>query len=63
MGKHPTLDSGSGHDLMAHEFEPCLGSVLTEWRLLGMLSLGPSLAGIFLLSFALSLEINKLKKK
>ena len=23
--KRPTLDFGSGHDLMVHEIEPCLG--------------------------------------
>ena len=23
--KHPTLGVGSGHDLMVHEFEPCIG--------------------------------------
>ena len=37
--KHPSLDFGSGHDLRVHEFEPMLGSVLTAWSLLGILSL------------------------
>ena len=23
--EHPTLDFGSGHDLMVHVFEPCIG--------------------------------------
>ena len=23
--KHPTLDLSSGHDLMVHELEPCVG--------------------------------------
>ena len=33
-------DFGSGHDLTVHEFEPCVGSVLTArggWRLLQIL--------------------------
>ena len=42
--KHPTLDLGPGHDLPAHEIEsPQLGSVLTAWSLLGILSLTLSL--------------------
>ena len=39
--KPPTLDFGSGHDLMVHEMEPVFGSVLTAQILLGILS--PSL--------------------
>ena len=39
-----TLDFGSGHDLMIHGFEPPSGSVLTLHRLLGILSLSPSLS-------------------
>lgn len=35
-GWRPTLDSGSGHEVMVHEFEPC--SALTGRRLLGILS-------------------------
>ena len=38
--EHPTLDFGSGHDLMVHEFEsPASGSVLTVRSVLGILSL------------------------
>ena len=37
--KHPTLDFGSGHDLMVVGSSPASGSVLTVWSLLGILSL------------------------
>ena len=37
--KHLILDFGSGSDLTVQEFEPALGSVLTAWSLLGILSL------------------------
>ena len=37
--KRLTLDLSSGHDLMVHEFEPLLGSMLTAWSLLGILFL------------------------
>ena len=39
LAKRPSLDLGSGHDLMVHEIEPAWGSVLTPWSLLGILSL------------------------
>ena len=45
--KHPTLDFGSGHDLMVHEVEPCLG----------VLSLCPYPTRA--LSLSLFLKINK----
>ena len=37
---HPTLDFGSGHDLMVHGLEPCVGLYsVTVWSLFGILSL------------------------
>ena len=36
--KHLTLVFSSGHDLAIFEIEPALGSVLTVWSLLGILS-------------------------
>ena len=50
--EHPTLDFSSGHDLTAQEFEPCTGSVLVAWSLLGILSpsLSLSLPHLFFLS-------------
>ena len=42
--KYPTLDFGSGHDLTKGlRSSPALGSVLTAWSLLEVLSLPPSL--------------------
>ena len=41
--KRRTLDFSSGHDLTVRGIEPTLGSVLTAWRLLGLLSLSLSL--------------------
>ena len=57
--KYLTLDFHSGHDLIVHEIEPHLGSVLTVCSLLGILSLCPSPARAH--SLALSLKINFLK--
>ena len=58
--KRPTLDSGSGHDLMVHEVKPRnsfrANTVETVWDSLSPLSLYSSLA------LSLS-KINKLKKK
>ena len=42
--KRPTLDFGSGHDLMVHGFKPCLSPVLSVQSLLGVLSLSLSLS-------------------
>ena len=57
--KGPTLDFGSGHDLMFVSLSPVLGSVLTVWSLLGILSLSLSL----FLPCSLSLSrINKIFK-
>ena len=39
-----TLGFGSGHDLTVRGFGPTLGSVLTAWSLLGILSLSLSLS-------------------
>ena len=36
---HPTLGFGSGHDFTFLKSRPALGSALTEWSLLGILSL------------------------
>ena len=41
--KHLTLDFGSGHDLMVVRLRTALGSTLTAWSLLGILSLSLSL--------------------
>ena len=41
--KYLTLDFGSGHDFMVHEIEPALGSALSAWSLLVILSLPLSL--------------------
>ena len=56
MVRHPTLDFGSGHDLLVHGSEPASDSVLAEWSLLGTL-LPLSLSAPPLL--ALSFKINK----
>ena len=50
--RHLTLDFGSGHDVMVHGFEPCIG--------LGILSLPVCPSPTH--SFSLSLSRNKLKK-
>ena len=41
--KHPTLGFGSGHDLMVHEFGPCIGLCAdSEEPAWDSLSLSPS---------------------
>ena len=53
--KYPTLDLGSGHDLMVHEIEPRVGLCTdSAWD-----SLSPSLSGTPLLAHTLSLSQNK----
>ena len=53
--KHPSLDFSSGHDLMVHEFDPCIrlcaDSMDLAWDSLSPLS-APS-------SLSLSLKISK----
>ena len=39
MVEHPTLDFGSGHDLLVREFKPVAGSAVTAWSLLAILTL------------------------
>ena len=53
--KQPTLDLGSGHDLMVHEFEAASGSVLTAQSLLRILCL-PLSAPLLLMSLSFSLS-------
>ena len=66
--KRGTLDLGSGRDLTVREFEPLMGSALTAWSPLGILSLSP-LASLSVplpdscCLFFLSLKINKPKEK
>ena len=55
----PTLDFGSGHDLMVRAFDLASGSVLTVWSLLGILSSSLSLPLPCSLSISL-FKINKL---
>ena len=56
--KHPTLDSGSGHDLVVHDFQPhselCPGSMEPAWDTLSPPSLCPSPARTLSLSLSLS---------
>ena len=62
MGKHPTLDFGSGHNLTVCESEPALGSVLTAWSLLRVsLSLSLSLFLPHALSLSLSFSLSQNK--
>ena len=64
--EHPTLDFGSGHDLVVSEFKAliglCAGSAEPAWDIL---SLPLSLSLPLLCALFLSLKINKinLKKK
>ena len=51
--EYVTLDFGSGYDLTVGEI-PTLGSVLTLWTLLGILSFSLSLSAAPLLMFSLS---------
>ena len=48
--KRPTLDFCSGHYLWVSEFESVLGSALTGWSLLGILS--HSASPLFVLSLS-----------
>ena len=57
--KCPMLDLGSGHDLMVHEFEPCVGlcadSTESAWDSFSLsLSLSLSLSAPPMLSCSLS---------
>ena len=52
-----TLDFGSGHDLLVYELSPTLGSELTPWSLLGILSLLLSLPLPHSLSLSLSFSL------
>ena len=54
-----TLGLGSGRDLMVFEFEPRMGSVLTVWRLLGILALSVSLPCSRAHALSLPLKISK----
>ena len=56
--QHPTLGFDSGHDLVVCDIKPHVGSALTAWSLLGILSSSLSAPPLFSLS-----KINKLKKK
>ena len=59
--KRLALGFGSGHDLMICEFEPHLGSALTLWSLLGILSpsLYPAFPSLCVLFLSLSVKLNK----
>ena len=58
--KFPTLDFGSGHDLMVHGFKPCVAlcaeSAEPAWNLLSFSLSAPSL-------LMLSIKINKYTSK
>ena len=56
--ERPTLDVGSGQDLMMAS-SPASGSVLTAWSLLGILSPSLSASSPLMLSLSLSLSQNK----
>ena len=61
--KRPTLGFSSGHDLTVHEFEPILGSALTVWSLLRILSLPLSATSLLRHTCSLSLSLSlKIKK-
>ena len=51
--EHPTLDFGSGHDLVVRGLSPTSSSALTVQSVLGILSLPASL------SLSLSLSLSK----
>ena len=63
----PTLGLGSGRDLTVHETEPHMGSALTAWKLLGILSLSlsvlPPLVHLLCLSPKINKHLNKRKQK
>ena len=61
--KYLTRDFGSGHDLTVPEIELELGSMLTAWSLLGILSLSLSLPLLHSFSLSLSLTLKKKKRK
>ena len=66
MVKLLTLDFGSGHDLTVGEIKSVLGSELTVWSLLGILSLSLSLSLCpppYSCTYVLSLSQKKKKKK
>ena len=54
---HLTLAFGSHHDLTVRGFEPCIGSMLTVWNLLGF-SLSPFLCSSPTCAVSVSLKIN-----
>ena len=56
--KRPTLDFGSGHDLMVADIKPALGSALKALSLLGILPLPLSLPLLYLHTNALSLSLS-----
>ena len=57
------FDFGSGHDLMAREFEPHVGSVLTAQSLEAALdSVSPSLSSPPLPVLSLSVFLSKINK-
>ena len=64
--KHPTLDFGSGHDLMVHEFEShvglCTDSLEPAWDSVS-LSLYLSPAGVLSLSLRMNKQTLKMFKK
>ena len=61
-GKHPTLDLGSGHDLMICEFEPrirlCADDTEPAWDSLSS-PLCPYPTFVYVCSLSLSLSLNK----
>ena len=61
--KRLTLDLGSCHDLEVCGIQPLVGSVLTAWSLLGILSLPLFLYLLLPCSLTLTLSQNKLRKK
>ena len=62
--KRWTLDFGSGHDFTVCGVKPCVGLCAASARsLLGILSPFLSASPLFMCTRALSLKINKLKKR
>ena len=58
--KHLTLDSGLGHDLSVHEFEPCIG-LCTDNAEPAWDSLFTSLSALSPLALALSIYLSQNK--
>ena len=56
-GKHPTLDVGSGRDLMVHEIEPHVG-LCADGAEPAWVSLPPSLSAPPWLALSFCLKIN-----